>query len=160
MTSGEKSLERYDGNESYSGVAALFNGDLHRVSPGWAPRDHWEVFSAQEIRHRRTEDILNDTLPAEVLARDRLGVGGVFLYGRDQPTLFVVLKSGEATLEAHALRHSGDGTKMLFPGEAGTFMYGKDRIKVVDIAYGYDEIQQLKAIGKQEFDRLNPPPSA
>lgn len=36
--------------ERYQGVQALFNGDLHRVLPDWAPREDWVVGSVTEIR--------------------------------------------------------------------------------------------------------------
>lgn len=35
--------------EPYTGVEALFNGDLHSKSPGWAPREDWKVLDASEI---------------------------------------------------------------------------------------------------------------
>lgn len=37
--------------EPYTGVAALFNADLHTTTPGWAPREDWIVKSALEIVH-------------------------------------------------------------------------------------------------------------
>jgi hypothetical protein len=45
-------------DEPYTGVAALFNGDLHAGSPDWAPRDHWKVMSPFAIRHRSVKEIL------------------------------------------------------------------------------------------------------
>lgn len=38
--------------EPYTGVRALFNGDLHLALPEWAPREDWIVFSSTEIRLR------------------------------------------------------------------------------------------------------------
>lgn len=35
--------------EPHSGVAALFNGDLHLGLPDYAPRDNWQVLSADVI---------------------------------------------------------------------------------------------------------------
>lgn len=39
-----------DPYEPYSGVTALFNADLHRGCPEYAPREDWEVISSFEIR--------------------------------------------------------------------------------------------------------------
>lgn len=35
----------------YSGVSALFNGDLYSGIPQWAPREDWVVKSVYEIEH-------------------------------------------------------------------------------------------------------------
>lgn len=36
--------------EKYTGVRALFNGDLHATIPEWAPREDWIVLSRDVIR--------------------------------------------------------------------------------------------------------------
>jgi len=37
----------------YSGIRALFNGDLHLIDPSWAPREDWIVIDARAIEHVR-----------------------------------------------------------------------------------------------------------
>lgn len=39
----------YDPYEPYQGVAALFNADLHKKEPEWAPRKEWRILSMYEI---------------------------------------------------------------------------------------------------------------
>lgn len=39
--------------ERYTGVRALFNGDLHLKDPGWAPREDWVVIDSWTIEHLR-----------------------------------------------------------------------------------------------------------
>ena len=39
--------------ERYTGVRALFNGDLHLKDPGWAPREEWVVVNPWTIEHLR-----------------------------------------------------------------------------------------------------------
>lgn len=50
--------EAHNPYEPYNGVQALFNGDLHLRAPNYAPRNHWEVVSAYEIRHLPVWQIL------------------------------------------------------------------------------------------------------
>lgn len=37
--------------EPHGGVQALFNGDLARTMPDWAPRENWRVFGRFDLRH-------------------------------------------------------------------------------------------------------------
>jgi hypothetical protein len=47
--------------EPYQGVAALFNADLHRREPSFAPREHWTVESSgRVIRHVPIAEILQN----------------------------------------------------------------------------------------------------
>jgi len=39
--------------ERYTGVRALFDGDLHLTEPGWAPREDWVVVDTEIIEHLR-----------------------------------------------------------------------------------------------------------
>jgi hypothetical protein len=42
----------HDLDEPYRGVGALFNADLHKVEPDWAPREDWLVV-APGVLHRK-----------------------------------------------------------------------------------------------------------
>lgn len=39
--------------ERYTGVGALFNGDVHLKDPTWAPREDWVVVNFHTIEHLR-----------------------------------------------------------------------------------------------------------
>ena len=39
--------------ERYTGVRALFNGDIHLVDPSWAPREDWIILDKHTIEHIR-----------------------------------------------------------------------------------------------------------
>lgn len=42
-----------EGRERYTGVRALFNGDLHMLAPTYTPREDWIVVDARTIEHVR-----------------------------------------------------------------------------------------------------------
>jgi hypothetical protein len=65
MTNAMKALEFFHSSannpsEPYQGVNALFNADLHRVSPNWAPRKDWVMVSPYIIELATRESTKND----------------------------------------------------------------------------------------------------
>ena len=45
-----RTLAERRADEPYSGVSALFNGDLHLGLPEWAPREDWIVLDSKTIK--------------------------------------------------------------------------------------------------------------
>lgn len=42
--------------EQYTGVRALFNGDLHKIDPNYAPREDWIIYSPNKMEYKPKQE--------------------------------------------------------------------------------------------------------